>query len=92
MKVQVRKTKNPKTKPDPSKVPFGVAFTDHMFLMEYDDEKGWHDARIVPFDNIALSPAAVVFHYGAEVFEGLKAYRTPDGQVQMFRPDRKSVV
>lgn len=87
MKVQVRKTKNPKTKPDPSKVPFGVAFTDHMFLMEYDDEKGWHDARIVPFDHIALSPAAVVFHYGAEVFEGLKAYRTPDGQVQMFRPD-----
>ena len=57
-----------------------------MFVMEYSPEKGWHDARIVPFGNLSLSPASTVFHYGAEVFEGLKAYRTPDGGVQLFRP------
>ena len=57
-----------------------------MFIMDYSEEKGWHDARIVPFQNITLSPAACVFHYGAEVFEGLKAYRRKDGKVQLFRP------
>ena len=76
-----------KAKPDPATVPFGVAFTDHMFLMDYDSENGWHDARIVPFADLSLSPGAVVFHYGAEVFEGLKAYRTPGGAVQLFRPE-----
>ena len=86
MEVKVTKTTNPKVKPDPATVPFGVAFTDHMFIMDYSDEKGWYDPRIVPFQNISLSPAACVFHYGAEVFEGLKAYRRPDGEVQLFRP------
>ena len=75
-----------KEKPDPAKLGFGKYFTDHMFLMDYDPALGWHDARIVPFENLSLSPAAAVFHYGAEVFEGLKAYRRPDGQIQLFRP------
>lgn len=57
-----------------------------MFVMEYSEGKGWHDARIIPFGNLSLSPASTVFHYGAEIFEGLKAYRTPDGGVQLFRP------
>lgn len=87
MEIKVTLTQNPKPKPDPATVPFGVAFTDHMFLMDYDSQKGWHDARIVPFGDLLLSPGAVVFHYGAEVFEGLKAYRTPDGAVQLFRPE-----
>ena len=87
MKIDVTKTANPKVKPDPANVPFGVAFTDHMFQMDYSDEKGWHNPRIMPYGDINLNPGALVFHYGAEVFEGLKAYRTPDGQVQMFRPD-----
>lgn len=85
-KINVTKTANPKTKPDPATVPFGVAFTDHMFIMEYNEAGGWHNPRIMPFGNIHINPAALVFHYGAEVFEGLKAYRTPDGTVQMFRP------
>ena len=86
MEVKVTKTTNPKVKPDPATVPFGVAFTDHMFMMEYDSENGWQNPRIVPFGDISLNPGALVFHYGAEVFEGLKAYRTPSGEVQMFRP------
>ena len=57
-----------------------------MFLMDYSTGKGWHDARIVPYGPISLSPAASVLHYGTEVFEGLKAYRRPDGGVQLFRP------
>lgn len=57
-----------------------------MFLMDYTDREGWHNARIVPFGPISISPAASVLHYGTEVFEGLKAYRRPDGAVQLFRP------
>lgn len=57
-----------------------------MFIMDYDKKNGWHDARIVPFSNLSLHPACTVFHYGAEIFEGLKAYRKADGSVQLFRP------
>lgn len=77
-----------KDKPkDESKLGFGNIFTDHMFIMNYDTGKGWHDARIVPFGDISLSPAAMCLHYGQEIFEGLKAYRTKDGSIQLFRPD-----
>ena len=84
--IRIERTKNPAPKPDPDNLGFGKIFTDHMFVMDYDNAHGWHDARIVPFNNITLHPAATVFHYGAEIFEGLKAYRTPDGSVQLFRP------
>ena len=75
-----------KPKPDPSTLVFGRTFTDHMFLMDYTAGQGWHDGRIVPYGPIALEPSAMVFHYAQEVFEGLKAYRTADGAVQLFRP------
>ncbi|MEA4955056.1 MAG: branched-chain amino acid aminotransferase [Pseudoflavonifractor sp.] len=75
-----------KTKPDPKTLVFGRTFTDHMFLMNYSTGKGWHDGRIVPYGPLVLEPCAMVFHYAQEVFEGLKAYRTPDGGVQLFRP------
>ena len=75
-----------KPKPDPKTLVFGKTFTDHMFLMDYDAGQGWHDGRIVPYAPIALDPSAMVFHYAQEVFEGMKAYRTPDGGVQLFRP------
>ncbi|MBE6762533.1 MAG: branched-chain amino acid aminotransferase [Ruminococcaceae bacterium] len=75
-----------KEKPDSSTLGFGKIFTDHMFMMDYSREEGWHDARIVPFANISLHPASTVLHYGSEIFEGLKAYRTADGTVQLFRP------
>ncbi len=84
--IKITKTETPAQKPDSSKLGFGRHFTDHMFMMDYNRQTGWHDARIVPFANLSLHPAATVFHYGAEIFEGLKAYRRPDGGVQMFRP------
>ncbi len=66
---------------------FGTIFTDHMFIMNYETGKGWHDARIVPYQPVVLDPAAMVFHYGQEMFEGLKAYKAEDGRVLLFRPD-----
>lgn len=87
MDIKIIKNQNPKPKPDESTLGFGQYFTDHMFMMDYTRAEGWHDARIVPFANLELHPACTVFHYGAELFEGLKAYRTSDGQIQLFRPD-----
>ena len=86
-KFSVTLTKNPKAKPDPDYLPFGRIFTDHMFMMDYDPEQGWHDGRIVPDRPHRTDPASTVFHYGQEMFEGLKAYRTKEGKVQLFRPD-----
>ena len=86
MEIKITKTTAPKEKPDSSTLGFGKIFTDHMFIMDYSADKGWHDARIVPFENISLHPASTVLHYGSEIFEGLKAYRRTDGRVQLFRP------
>ena len=77
-----------KSKPDWNNLGFGKYFTDHMFIMDYDKGMGWHDARIIPYQNLSLDPACMVFHYAQEMFEGLKAYRTPDGEIQLFRPDK----
>ena len=86
--IKYELTATPKEKPAKGqKLGFGKIFTDHMFVMNYTAGKGWHDARIVPFQNISLSPAAMVYHYGQEMFEGLKAYKGEDGQVYLFRPD-----
>jgi len=81
-----QRTATPKVKPDPDTLKFGKAFTDHMFVMEYETGKGWYDGRIVPYGPLSLDPAAAVFHYGQAMFEGMKAYRTPEGRVQLFRP------
>jgi len=70
---------------DEDKLGFGRHFSDHMFMMNYNPDQGWHDARIVPFGPLTLSPASMVLHYGQEVFEGLKAYHGPDGSVRLFR-------
>ena len=83
----ITRTENPKTKPDPDTLRFGTEFTDHMFIMDYEEGKGWIDGRIVPYGPLSLDPAAVVFHYAQEMFEGLKAYKTKEGKVQLFRPD-----
>ncbi len=86
--IKITKTTCPKAKPqDENNLGFGKIFTDHMFVMNYTEGMGWHDARIVPYENISLSPAAMVFHYGQEMFEGLKAYRGADGEPRLFRPD-----
>jgi branched-chain amino acid aminotransferase len=69
---------------------FGNHFSDHMFLMEYTEGKGWRDARIVPYGPIPILPSAIVLHYAQEIFEGLKAYFAKDGGVCLFRPDRNA--
>ena len=84
--IKVTKTTTPKAKPT-GKLGFGRIFTDHMFLMNYTRGKGWHDPRIEPYHDLTLSPAAMVFHYGQEMFEGLKAYKGKDGTNYLFRPD-----
>ena len=79
-------TKEPKEKPQ-GPLGFGKIFTDHMFIMNYTEGKGWHDPRVEPYHEISLEPSAMVFHYGQEMFEGLKAYRGDDGKAFLFRPD-----
>ena len=85
MEIKIEKAKTLKEKPDFNKLGFGKFFTDHMFVADYDEKNGWHDARIIPFGYMPIHPASTVFHYGAEIFEGMKAYKTADGY-QMFRP------
>ena len=86
--IKITRTTAPKAKPqDESKLGFGKIFTDHMFLMDYTAGEGWHDPRIVPYGPLPMDPATTVFHYAQEIFEGMKAYRTADGSVQLFRPD-----
>ena len=88
LNIRFEKTTTPKAKPaDANNLGFGKIFTDHMFVMNYEEGKGWFDPRIVPFENISLSPAAMVYHYGQEMFEGLKAYKGDDGKVRLFRPE-----
>jgi len=88
MDIDVKLTQNPRTIPEYGKdqVPFGKLFTDHMFLMDYSVDKGWHDARILPYGDILLSPAANSIHYGQSIFEGMKAYKSPGDNVLLFRP------
>lgn len=88
MEIKKIRTTTPKQKPDYTKLGFGKHFTDHMFMCNYTEGQGWHDARIVPFQDITLSPAAMVFHYAQEMFEGLKAYKTADGRILLFRPNK----
>jgi branched-chain amino acid aminotransferase len=69
---------------------FGTSFTDHMFIVEWTPEAGWHEARVVPYGPLSLDPATAVLHYAQEIFEGMKAYRHPDGSVWSFRPEENA--
>ena len=84
--IKIQRATTLKPKPDFKTLGFGKVFSDHMFLMNYTAGQGWHDPRIVPYGPFTLEPSAMVFHYAQEVFEGLKAYRTADGRIQLFRP------
>ena len=87
--IRVELTKTPKAKPaDETKLGFGKIFTDHMFVMNYDAGEGWHDPRIVPYGPIEMEPSAMCLHYGQSVFEGMKAYRTADDRILLFRPEK----
>jgi len=86
--IKVEHATTLKPKPNGEQLEFGTIFTDHMFVMDYIEGKGWHDPKIIPYQNLSLDPAAIIFHYGQSVFEGLKAYVTPNGEVQLFRPEK----
>jgi branched-chain amino acid aminotransferase len=86
--IKIELTKSPKQKPDQNNLGFGQIFTDHMFIMDYSEGKGWHDPRIIPYGPLQLDPSTMVFHYGQAIFEGLKAYKTKDGRTLLFRPGK----
>ncbi len=87
MSILINKVTTSKVASCPEELGFGTVFSDHMFTQVYDSGRGWHDATIDPYHPITLDPAAAVFHYGQEIFEGLKAYRRPDGGINLFRPE-----
>ena len=84
--IKIIRSENLKQKPDENTLVFGKYFTDHMFMMDWDKENGWHDAKIVPYAPLELSPACTCLHYGQETFEGMKAYRNQSGEIYLFRP------
>ena len=86
MELSITRSENLKSKPDDANLGFGTIFTDHMFNMDYTLDGGWHAPRIEPYGSIEMDPATMFLHYGQGVFEGLKAYRTDSGQIQLFRP------
>ena len=87
LSITVTRSDHLKQKPaDEGSLGFGRLFTDHMFLMDYEAGRGWHSARVVPYDNFPMDPAAMVLHYGQAIFEGMKCYRRSDGGLQLFRP------
>jgi len=86
MELTITKADKLKSHPDESNLGFGTIFTDHMFNMDYSPEKGWHNARIEPYQPLTMYPATMVLHYGQAIFEGMKAYKTEDGGIQLFRP------
>ena len=84
--LRIEKADSLKDKPKDSELVFGTQFTDHMFVMDYTVDNGWHDPRIIPYGPLPMDPATMVFHYGQAIFEGLKAYRDDTGRVVTFRP------
>ncbi|MCL2089283.1 MAG: branched-chain amino acid aminotransferase [Oscillospiraceae bacterium] len=88
MNISFTQNPNPKQKPaSASELKFGTIFTDHMFVMDYEEGRGWYDPRIVPYAPISLDPATMCLHYAQEVFEGMKAYKSPAGELCLFRPE-----
>ncbi|MCK4535240.1 MAG: branched chain amino acid aminotransferase, partial [Syntrophobacterales bacterium] len=90
MEIKVTKVDPEHMKPKPkdeSQLGFGEIFADHFFIVEYDSEKGWHNASIEPLRPLSLDPAAMCLHYGQEIFEGMKAYKGKDGSIYLFRPE-----
>jgi branched-chain amino acid aminotransferase len=86
--IRITRTAKKKEKPKDKDLAFGTDFTDHMFLVDFQEEKGWYDPRVEPYGPLALDPATAVLHYGQGLFEGLKAFRGTDGKIRLFRPDK----
>jgi branched-chain amino acid aminotransferase len=88
MEIRIERNGSPKPKTPEDRLGFGIHYTDHMFVMDFSDGKGWHNPAIVPYAPILMDPAAMTLHYGQSVFEGLKAYRAADGRILLFRPEQ----
>lgn len=90
MSDAIRITRAATLKPHPkdAELLFGTIFTDHMFVTDYREGKGWYDPRVEPYAPFPLDPAAAVLHYAQAVFDGLKAFRGVDGKVRLFRPQK----
>lgn len=86
-KIRIERSQTRRQRPDDASLGFGKYFTDHMLLVDWTKDQGWHDPRIVPYGPLSLEPAAAVLHYGQELFEGMKAFRGEDGAVRLFRPE-----
>lgn len=90
MEFSITRSPNPKSDQEREKIlenpGFGRSFTDHMVTIEYDADKGWHSAKVLPYGQITIDPANMALHYGQQIFEGLKAYRHKDGSINAFRP------
>jgi len=86
--IRITKARTLKTKPKDADLGFGQIFTDHMFVADFQEEKGWYDPRVEPYGPLEMDPAAAVLHYAQSVFEGLKAFRGVDGKVRLFRPQK----
>lgn len=84
--IQINRVKQAGVLPTDKALGFGKIFTDHMFVMDYTAEKGWHSPRIIPYGGLDANPAMLVFHYGQAIFEGMKAFRTADNRINVFRP------
>ena len=86
--IRITRGATKKPKPRDRDLTFGTVFTDHLFVMDFQEEKGWYDPRIEPYGPLSLDPAAAVLHYAQAVFDGLKAFRGRDGRVRLFRPQK----
>ena len=86
--IRITRTTSPKDKPKDKDLAFGNVFTDHMFVANFEEEKGWYDPRVEPYGPLPLDPATAVLHYGQGLFEGLKAFRGRDGKIRLFRPQK----
>jgi branched-chain amino acid aminotransferase len=86
--IRITKTTTKRDKPKDKDLAFGNVFTDHMFVANFEEEKGWYDPRVEPYGPFPLDPATAVLHYGQGLFEGLKGFRGRDGKIRLFRPDK----
>ncbi|HEU4369800.1 MAG TPA: branched-chain amino acid aminotransferase [Methylomirabilota bacterium] len=86
--IRITRTTTKKDRPKDKDLSFGSVFTDHMFVADFEEEKGWYDPRVEPYGPLPLEPATAVLHYGQSLFEGLKAFRGKDGTIRLFRPQR----
>jgi len=86
--IRITRATTRKPKPKDHELGFGTVFTDHMFVADFQEEKGWYDPRIEPYGPLSLDPACAVLHYAQAVFDGLKAFRGQDRKVRLFRPQK----